>query len=896
LHQQHQQLQAKQHSLSQRIEQHHQQDATIAKHASADSLRPALAEYDQQLGEQAQQQAALQAARSQLASLQQQYQNLGETAAPNDTLGLSLATQQQVIETLQQQIAASKSALPQAIEANTAYQQQQETLNASLTETRDWLAQHTADATLLTDFPDVAQLRNLRSELAELSAKQKSQSKSSKQTRDARQKNQSLIKTLETRIATLQQQQQADQLALTQLADGRTLPQLQALLEDQQQRVADFEALNALALTNARLSKKSFLGWFVGNQSVELPDEAALQQQVETLQQRYSDEENISNTLAMAISQEALIKKMTKERAQLVDGKPCFLCGSLHHPYITKPPLLNDSKKALADQKGRLQALKLQLDAASKQLQAAQKTISQQSAKSKFLQQKRSEWAFLANRLNSIQSGLSIDNLALQKSLLAQESDELQRLQKLVSSHQQLQASISAASQERDAKQQLLDGVRVSAEQLDSTWAERSPEWLAVEQQLKHCQQTEKALSDTLSAQLARFNEKLPSKNKENALFDRLNTRRQDYQIRQLREQGVQTELNNVQQQLQQQQATVIALQQDLQQQMEQLRDAENIGLHLAIQTTQQQISAYESQLNALAQSIAAAEQHLTNACTALGIANIAELKQQLRLLDQAPQRQQQLEQLIAEQATVDDSLAALEAQLATIADAAELLASQETLLMQQRTLQQQRESADQESRRLQQQLDKQQHYQQRYQAISTELTVQQQALNEASAQYQLTQGEPSQLRGTIHALLVDQLLASANRILEAINGRYFLRSQLSSHGLALEVEDSHQQRVRRHPKTLSGGESFVVSLSLALALAELSKNGRAIESLFLDEGFGNLDAESLYLALTALESLPLQGKTVGIISHVDGVKKRIKTQIELVKKANGLSELRLVA
>jgi exonuclease SbcC len=431
---------------------------------------------------------------------------------------------------------------------------------------------------------------------------------------------------------------------------------------------------------------------------------------------------------------------------------------------------------------------------------------------------------------------------------------------------------------------------------LDSTWAERSPEWLAVEQQLKHCQQTEKALSDTLSAQLARFNEKLPSKNKENALFDRLNTRRQDYQIRQLREQGVQTELNNVQQQLQQQQATVIALQQDLQQQMEQLRDAENIGLHLAIQTTQQQISAYESQLNALAQSIAAAEQHLTNACTALGIANIAELKQQLRLLDQAPQRQQQLEQLIAEQATVNDSLAALEAQLATIADAAELLASQETLLMQQRTLQQQRESADQESRRLQQQLNKQQHYQQRYQAISTELTVQQQALTEASAQYQLTQGEPSQLRGTIHALLVDQLLASANRILEAINGRYFLRSQLSSHGLALEVEDSHQQRVRRHPKTLSGGESFVVSLSLALALAELSKNGRAIESLFLDEGFGNLDAESLYLALTALESLPLQGKTVGIISHVDGVKKRIKTQIELVKKANGLSELRLVA
>jgi exonuclease SbcC len=84
--------------------------------------------------------------------------------------------------------------------------------------------------------------------------------------------------------------------------------------------------------------------------------------------------------------------------------------------------------------------------------------------------------------------------------------------------------------------------------------------------------------------------------------------------------------------------------------------------------------------------------------------------------------------------------------------------------------------------------------------------------------------------------------------------------------------------------------------LSLALALAELANNGQSIESLFLDEGFGNLDAESLYLAMGALEGLSIQGKTVGVISHVEGVKKRIKTQIELVKKPNGLSELKLVA
>ena len=96
--------------------------------------------------------------------------------------------------------------------------------------------------------------------------------------------------------------------------------------------------------------------------------------------------------------------------------------------------------------------------------------------------------------------------------------------------------------------------------------------------------------------------------------------------------------------------------------------------------------------------------------------------------------------------------------------------------------------------------------------------------------------------------------------------------------------------------KPYRAGESFIVSLALSLALADIANNGKTIESLFLDEGFGNLDAEALYMAMSALEVLKFQGRTVGIISHVDAVKKRIKTQIELVKKANGLSELKLVA
>ena len=111
-----------------------------------------------------------------------------------------------------------------------------------------------------------------------------------------------------------------------------------------------------------------------------------------------------------------------------------------------------------------------------------------------------------------------------------------------------------------------------------------------------------------------------------------------------------------------------------------------------------------------------------------------------------------------------------------------------------------------------------------------------------------------------------------------------------------MEIEDTKQHNVRRLPKTLSGGESFIVSLALALALAEMANNGHAVDSLFLDEGFGNLDAESLYLAMTTLESLKTHGKLVGVISHVEGVSKRIKTQIEMIKMPNGFSALKAVS
>ena len=126
-----------------------------------------------------------------------------------------------------------------------------------------------------------------------------------------------------------------------------------------------------------------------------------------------------------------------------------------------------------------------------------------------------------------------------------------------------------------------------------------------------------------------------------------------------------------------------------------------------------------------------------------------------------------------------------------------------------------------------------------------------------------------------------------ANQQLNKLHGRYQLQCQ-QSENLALEVLDTWQADSVRDTKTLSGGESFLVSLALALALSDLVSAKTSIDSLFLDEGFGTLDNDTLEIALSALDSLNASGKMIGVISHVDALKKRIDVQIE-VKKQNGL-------
>ncbi|MCD1607195.1 SbcC/MukB-like Walker B domain-containing protein [Stutzerimonas kunmingensis] len=147
--------------------------------------------------------------------------------------------------------------------------------------------------------------------------------------------------------------------------------------------------------------------------------------------------------------------------------------------------------------------------------------------------------------------------------------------------------------------------------------------------------------------------------------------------------------------------------------------------------------------------------------------------------------------------------------------------------------------------------------------------------------------------RKIAQAYNLDLLVQHANVQLRQLARRYRLKRGGSPLGLL--VMDTEMGDELRSVHSLSGGETFLVSLALALGLASMASSKLKIESLFIDEGFGSLDPESLQIAMDALDSLQAQGRKVAVISHVAEMHERIPVQIQVRRQGNGQSDLQIV-
>ena len=145
--------------------------------------------------------------------------------------------------------------------------------------------------------------------------------------------------------------------------------------------------------------------------------------------------------------------------------------------------------------------------------------------------------------------------------------------------------------------------------------------------------------------------------------------------------------------------------------------------------------------------------------------------------------------------------------------------------------------------------------------------------------------------RNFAQGLTFEMMVGHANRQLQKMTDRYLLVRD-NAQPLELNVMDNYQAGEVRSTKNLSGGESFIVSLALALGLSQMSSRNVRVDSLFLDEGFGTLDEEALDTALDTLSGLQQDGKLIGIISHVQALKERISTRIVVQPQTGGRSQI----
>lgn len=836
--------------------------------------------------------ASLADLQDELKQLKKQWGNAALSPAPISQQ--SFAEQQQRLLDLNNQIAQlSLNSQSESAHLHTLQEQAAEK-QLALDSVSAWLAEHSTEAELLNDFPAVGALKKARNDVAELLNQQKTFSKQAQKTTSTF-KNNSAALTKEIQLhKDYQHKLEAAQAALAEMASGHSGADLDALKQEQQDRVKDFQALYKLALKYEHNTvRKSFFGLFKAPEPVEYNAET-LTTELEKLRLELKREENIKRVLEEAIIREGLMKKMAADKAHLVDGKPCPLCGALQHPYVKYPPALTNSKQALIDQKAKLRALVEKTTVTGRKITEAGVQAERKQAREIQLQLLRGQWLNLCTRLNAVSDELDITQLSKIKQRIKSETAELAELNNFIARYRSKQQSIEKLTA-------LIAKSVVKQEQLQASTAELgvNNEGLNQEQQALQAaialsQSQEQELAVKVLGQLSALGEKMPDKGKDEALIDRLNNRRQEYHGYQFRHKNLSEELAILANKQTVSLAEIARCNTQLEQLGSELHAQEALALHLAVLEKQRLIAEKEQWLAQLDQDLGRLQQTLQANLQASPFASLSEVTNVLALMERQPELLRLAAEL--EQAIDAHNIAIASGNTQLLTDSAELGSDLSTteVAEQLRRLARKIEMNRMEAQQRERILGEQEQLKQHRDALLRQWQQQDQAAQPYFAEAALLTAENGMaFRRRVQERIADQLLSRTNAILEKISGRYYLRLAPSEQGLALEVEDTFQNNVRRLPKSLSGGESFIVSLALALGLSELANNGRSVDSLFLDEGFGNLDAESLYTVISTLENLHTQGKTVGVISHVEAVQKRFKAQLQVVKKANGMGELR---
>jgi len=716
--------------------------------------------------------------------------------------------------------------------------------------------------------------------------------------------------------------QQAAQAEQDRRLAGQTPAVLRAQWQAQQGHVNRWQQLEANAQQRRELSVQQTTLMAEAQQAAAVIAEQqasveALRQQHKTLKEQVADKQKL-------LDQERRIQSLETHRLALQPGEACPLCGAVAHPAIEAYQALDVSATAAALQQKQaaLDDLVMQGQAAASALAASKaKQTERLKAQDKVTQQItqwQADWAAATAQINATPP-LTGDDWQNADTLVAGQQAAAQFLAKLASDmqsvdagEQTLQRAQTAASQSAQALQAAQNQLALLAQAAHDAQLRQT----ALVQDGQSLQKDLSALEVSLQAALSEAGHTMPAEP-----TPWLQQRDGDWQ----HWQHTQRQLQNLAQALTRQQAECEAAQTQAKlwaQRWTELHASTDdpttaLPTHppVAADALPAALAACSDTITRLTQSIASLNGQQTQVTAALA-------QQRSTLLDAEADWNSAL------QTSPFAEVSAFEAALLPEAERQRLSALKDKLQAAQQRATALLQAARDKQTRLQEQalttLPPEEIAAQlaALEAQRSRLSEQigaQRALLANDAQHRLTQqtlfeqikeqtaesdiwqrldgligsAKGDKFRKFAQGLTLDHLLHLANRHLARLHGRYLLRRKISGE-LELDIVDAWQGDATRDTRTLSGGEGFLVSLALALALSDLVSNKTSIDSLFLDEGFGSLDGDTLEIALTALDSLNASGKMIGIISHVEAMKERIPAQIR-VEKGGGVGHSRLV-
>lgn len=713
---------------------------------------------------------------------------------------------------------------------------------------------------------------------------------------------------------TRQQQQAAEQALQQQLVAHGSLPQLRSHWQNAERQLHHWQQLQEHAALRQPLDVQqqrnaqalNSVGSRIQEQLAQRDD---LRAQYKALKEKVADKQAL-------LDQERLIQSLQEHRAALQPGEACPLCGSQDHPAITEYAALDVSATgaALQQAQSELESLQRQGEQLNTALATAQGQQQQQQEQHQAIAQQIEKWlarwadlraqsvvppdeaawqqpdalrtacAEAGQQIAQLQQNLADAETAERQLQQAKEAFQaaLQHQQQIehaqASTRQALQSNLTQQEQTAQALQALMQqacGLQTRLQHALQTAGYALPEsadttdWLAARQQEWQQWQRQQQAMQELSQQIDLLQRQVEQAAQDaehwlqrgqalpdlsaDAIAYTVPAAATLHDCKTMLEQTAQ-QLAKLQGQTSQAQATLEQLQQSTRQaqaewqqalQASPFSDEAQYTAALLSDAEQQGLQALSNQLQGAAQRTATLQADASQRLTVL---------QAQALSDEAPEAiTEQITQLETERAQQAEQLGAHRARLA---DDDQRRAGQQALLAR---IAEQEQDSD-----LWQHLDS-----------------------------LIGSAKGDKFRKFAQGLTLDHLLHLANRHLERLHGRYLLRRKPTGE-LELDIVDGWQGDVARDTRTLSGGEAFLVSLALALALSDLVSSKTSIDSLFLDEGFGTLDGDTLEIALAALDALNASGKMIGVISHVEALKERIPAQIR-VEKAAGIGYSRLV-